>query len=150
MFRRSCLTRKGTARSGYTTFFCYPRFFGEKPSALPAQGAFFQDVDIGDSEDADETEHAPEEGGVTGGDEVPEDDGPGVHEHDFDVENDKEHSHEVKLYTKTCLGVPHRKHPALVGGVFDHIFGTAFTQDDAEQQGDPGETGGDDELHQYG
>ena len=124
-----------------------PKAKSQLRSVFPAEGTFFQGVDVGDEEDGDETEHAEEHGGdVSPGEEVFEGDRPWVQEHDLDVEDDEEHRDDVEFHAEARLGIADGEHATLVGAVFHAVALGAASDDDAGGEAAGGEADGDDDL----
>ena len=79
--------------------------------------AFFEGVNVTNHQDGNETEHAPEDRAALL-DRVSVNDRPGIHKYDFEVEEDEEHGHDIKLYAEPRMPFALRHHSAFIGGVF--------------------------------
>src|SRR5207248_628370 len=62
------------------------------------------------------------------------DDRPRIHEHDFKIEQDKEHCDYIKLNAEARLPLTLGNHPAFIGGVFCSRACSALTNQDADEQ----------------
>ena len=121
-------------------------------SGLPIEGALFEDVDVGDSEDAGESGHA-EEGHAAVGfvlHEVRILNCPWIHEDDLDVEDDEEHGDEVEFHAEAWGSVADGEHAAFVGDVFHSVAAGPFAEDDAHDEHAGREAGGHEDLHEDG
>lgn len=75
---------------------------------------------------------------------------PGIHEDDFDIEDDEKHRNEVEFHAETRLAVAYGEHSTFVGGVFDDAAFAGLPDEDAEKERDPSESAGGDRLHEDG
>lgn len=105
---------------------------------LPVKGAFFQGVDVSDSEDGGEASEAPEDHRAFLN-HVSEDESPRVREDNFDVEDDEEHGDDVEFYTEARGALTDRKHSALVWSVLHFRITAFFTEENTEDESNGGE-----------
>src|SRR5690606_33650012 len=74
----------------------------------------------------------------------------GIKKHDFNVEENKEHCHEVKFHTEAGLRAPDRKHPAFIGGVLRRIAKGTFSEEGAGDESGTGKTSRNHDLEEDG
>lgn len=114
-----------------STGICWVQSWGGS-LGLPVESAFLNGVYVAKGENAREREHAPEDGGAVLDDRVFVDDGPRIHEHDFQIEQNEEHRDEIELHAETGLATCVGDHAALVGGVFGGVAFGSLAEDDAD------------------
>src|SRR5207247_3800856 len=85
-------------------------------SFSPIQRALFECVDVAHHQDRDEAEHAPENQSALFN-RVFVNYRPRIHEHDFKIEENEEHRHQIELYVKARMLTALRHHPTFTGGV---------------------------------
>lgn len=116
---------------------------------LPVEGAFFQGVDVSDSENGSEASEAPEDH-CAFLDHVPEDERPRIREDNLDIENHEEHRDDVEFHAEAWGAFTDREHPALVWSVL-HIRVTAFfTEKNTEDESNCGEANRSERLEDDG
>jgi hypothetical protein len=106
---------------------------------FPVQSAFSERVNVADHQGRDEAKHAPQDEAA-----LPNrlfiNDRPRVHEHDFQIEEDEEHGHEIKPYAEPRLSAALRHHAAFIRAVFRPGPFAGFSQRDAHEQSGDGKT----------
>lgn len=103
-------------------------------SGLPIKRLFLHGVDVADKQDAEEGNHRAKDHIARGFvfEHFLVDDCPRIHEHDFDVEKDEQHCHEVELDGHTRAAFPDGQHAALVGSILDFAGASTFAKDGRE------------------
>src|SRR5438477_2708231 len=96
------------------------------PLLSPVEGTLLNRVNITEHQDADETQHAPEDGCAMR-DRLTINDRPRIHEDDLEIEQDKEHRHEVKLHAEPRRSFPLWNHAAFIRHVFRPGAPAGFT-----------------------
>src|SRR5205814_1737146 len=109
--------------------------------SLKIQGAFFYRVSVAHHQNRDEAEHAPENDAALP-DCVAVHDGPRVHEHDLDVEQDKKHRHDIKFYAEARLAFTLGDHPAFIRSILGGRTFSAFAHQHTDNQRGSGEKDG--------
>lgn len=82
---------------------------------FPVQRAFFPQVDVAHHQDQNVNEHLHEAEEL----QLPENDGPGIEEDRFDVEQDEDYRHHVEVHGIRSARVTGRANAALIGLVLD-------------------------------
>src|SRR4029453_13747598 len=100
---------------------------------LKIQGAFLNCVSVAHHQDRDKAEHAPENDAALL-DGVGVHNGPRVHEHDLDVEQDKKHRHNIKLHAEAGPALPLGDHAAFVRSILCGRTFTALTYQHTDNQ----------------
>src|SRR5215472_2387450 len=95
--------------------------------------AFLKGVRVADHQYANEAEHAPENHAAVLN-RIPIHDCPRIHEHDFKIEQDKEHCDYIKFNAESRLPLALWNHPAFIGGVFCSRACSALANQDADEQ----------------
>src|SRR6478672_5977799 len=85
---------------------------------FPVQGTLLQCVNISDHQDCDKAQHTPEDQ-LAVANHIFENNRPWIHEHDFEIEENKEHRNQIEFYAKAWLHFSIRHHSTLVGGIFN-------------------------------
>jgi hypothetical protein len=111
------------------------------------QSAFFDGVSVTHHQDRDKAEHAPENDAALP-DCVAVHDGPRIHEHDLDVEQDKKHRHDVKLHAEARLAFPLRDHAAFVRCILRGRAFSAFAYQHTDNQRRSSEENGYEDLQE--
>src|SRR6267378_4311086 len=115
-----------------------------RPLPFKIQGPFFDRVSVAHHQDCDEAEHAPKDNAALS-DSVAVHDGPRVHEHDLDIEQDKKHRHHVKFHAEARLAFPLGNHATFVWSIFGRrTFSTLAYQHTDNQRGSSEEGGYED------
>src|ERR1700733_4928232 len=92
---------------------------------MPVERAFFPQIDITDQQDGDVNEHlyiAVNAKSMRYLEHIAVNVGPRVQKDRLDVEQDKDHRDEIKLYRKRVVSIADRFHAAFIGGLFCAIW----------------------------
>src|SRR4030095_4211989 len=100
---------------------------------LELECALFERVNVAHHQDRNKTEHAPEDESALL-DRVSVNHRPGIHEDNFEIEEDKEHRHQIKLHAEPRMSFTLRHHTALVSGIFGPGAFSACPHQNADQQ----------------
>jgi hypothetical protein len=119
------------------------------PLTLPVERALFYRVNESDHQYNHEPKHAAENGPrIEIINIVAVHHGPRVHEHDLDIEQNKQHRDQVEFHTESRLGITLGDHAAFVGRILSGVAFTGATQDYAGEQCHASESDRDDHLQQ--
>jgi len=78
--------------------------------------------------------------------EIPELNGPWIHEHDLDIEDHKQHRNQIKFNRETRRATANWQHAAFVCGVFGRVPTCRTAKHHAEQKRRHGKSAGDKDL----
>src|SRR2546425_6151720 len=101
--------------------------------SLEVERAFFERVNVTHHQDGDEAEHAPPNQAALR-DRLFVNHRPWVHEHDLEIEEDKQHRHQIKLHAEARLGFALRYHSTFIGRVFGRRTAAGLAQKHANYQ----------------
>src|SRR5579864_8520733 len=99
---------------------------------MPVERAFFPQIDIADQQDGDVDEHlyiAVNAKGMRYLEHIAVNVSPRVQKDRLDVEQDKDHRDEIKLYRKGLVCIADRFYAAFVGGLFGAIWASPPDRD---------------------
>ena len=116
---------------------------------IPIKHAFFVRVQMPDFEDNDKRHHRPEHADANGADGLQITHRPRVHENHLDVEQDKNHRHNVKFHGKTRLGFGDGIFAALVSDTLRGVIAPFFPQQHGQPHATNGDTQRNNELKNY-
>ena len=107
---------------------------GSEALFFPVQRPLLEGIDVPNHENGYEAEHAPKDQ-LALDDHFLEDDCPGVHEHDFQIEQNEKHGDQVKLHAEAWLRFPLWYHSAFVGSVLNSRSPSSHSQKHTDEQG---------------
>ncbi len=115
----------------------------------PCESAFFQCINVGDSQGGDKSADAPEcEWGILN--EFAKLNGPWVKENYFNVKNDKKHGKHIEFNAEPWGAFALRKHATFVGRFFGWVATSFFSKQYAHSEHDATKSKGDNGLHNNG
>jgi len=110
--------------------------------------AFFKGVRVADHQYANEAEHAPKDRAALFN-RIPIRDCPGIHKHDFEIEQDEEHRDYIKFNAEARLPFTLGNHAAFIGGVFGYSASSSLAYQDADEQRRNSKRSRNDDLQEH-